>query len=123
MIEGRPPYPAGDEPSTNYYSVSPGYFKAIGIPLLRGRLITERDTKDTTRVVIINETMAKRFFPGEDPIGKRVHVTMGPVLYREIVGIVGDVKHDSLDEQTGPQTTAFFRHDADRAHGGRSGAA
>jgi putative ABC transport system permease protein len=104
MIEGRPPYPAGDEPSTNYYSVSPGYFKAIGIPLLRGRLFTERDRKDTTRVVIINETMAKRFFPGEDPIGKRIHVTMGPVLYREIVGIVGDVKHDGLEEQTGAQT-------------------
>lgn len=55
-------------------------------------------------MVIINETMAKRFFPGEDPIGKRVHVTMGPVLYREIVGIVGDVKHEGLEEQTSAQT-------------------
>jgi putative ABC transport system permease protein len=104
MIEGRPPYPAGGEPNTNYYSVTPGYFKAMGIPLLRGRLFTERDTKDATRVVIINETMAKRFFPGEDPIGKRLHVTMGPLLYREIVGIVGDVKHYSLDQETKAQT-------------------
>jgi putative ABC transport system permease protein len=104
MIEGRPPYPAGSEPDTNYYSVTPGYFKAMGIPLLRGRLFTERDAKDATRVVIINETMAKRFFPGEDPIGKRLHVTMGPLLYREIVGIVGDVKHYSLDQETKAQT-------------------
>jgi len=104
MIEGRPPYPAGGEPDTNYYSVTPGYFKAMGIPLLRGRLFTERDTKDATRVVVINETMAKRFFPGEDPIGKRLHVTMGPLLYREIVGIVGDVKHYSLDQETKAQT-------------------
>jgi putative ABC transport system permease protein len=103
-IEGRPPYPAGGEPDTNYYSVTPGYFKAMGIPLLRGRLFTERDTKDSTRVVVINETMAKRFFPGEDPIGKRLHVTMGPLLYREIVGIVGDVKHYSLDQETKAQT-------------------
>ncbi len=103
-IEGRPPYPAGSEPDTNYYSVTPGYFKAMGIPLLRGRLFTERDTKDAPRVIIINETMAKRFFPGEDPIGKRLHVTMGPVLYREIVGIVGDVKHYSLDQEAKAQT-------------------
>jgi len=104
MIEGRPPYPAGGEPDTNYYSVTPGYFKAMGIPLLRGRLFTDRDTKDAPRVIIINETMAKRFFPGEDPIGKRLHVTMGPVLYREIVGIVGDVKHYSLDQEAKAQT-------------------
>jgi putative ABC transport system permease protein len=104
MIEGRPPYPAGSEPSTNYYSVTPGYFKAMGIPLLRGRLFTERDTKEAQRVVVINETMAKRFFPNEDPVGKRVHVTMGQTLYREIVGVVGDVKHYSLDQETTAQT-------------------
>ncbi len=104
MIEGRPPYPAGSGPSTNYYSVSPDYFKAMGIPLLKGRLFTERDSKETTRVAIINETMAKQFFPGEDPIGKRIHVTMGPVLYREIVGVVGDVKQYGLDQRTTAQT-------------------
>ncbi|MCI0486654.1 MAG: ABC transporter permease [Blastocatellia bacterium] len=103
-IEGRPPYPAGEGPSTNYYSVSPEYFRAMGIPLLRGRFFTEQDTKDTTRVAIINETMAKTHFPNENPIGKRVHVTMGPVTYREIVGIVGDVKQYGLDQKTTAQT-------------------
>jgi putative ABC transport system permease protein len=103
-IQGRPPYAPGDEPSTNYYAVSTDYFKAMGIPLLRGRLFTEHDSKSAPRVAIINEKMAKEFFPDEDPIGKRIHVTNGPVLYREIVGIVGDVKHYGLDEKTSSQT-------------------
>ncbi len=76
----------------------------MGIPLLRGRLFTEHDSKNAPRVAIINETMAKQFFPDEDPIGKRIHVTNGPVLYREIVGIVGDVKQYGLDEKTPSQT-------------------
>jgi putative ABC transport system permease protein len=105
MIQGRPPYPAGSAPTANYYSVTPGYFKAMGIPLLRGRLFTERDTKDTPRVVIINETMAKRFFPGEDPIGKRLD--LGDARepdWEEIVGVVGDVKHYGLNRETTAQT-------------------
>ena len=103
-IQGRPPYPAGTGPNTNYYSVSPDYFKAMGIPLLRGRVFTEHDTVNEPRVVVINETMARKFFPNEDPIGKRLHVTNGPVVYREIVGIVGDVKHYGLDQEPKPQT-------------------
>ncbi|HJQ25168.1 MAG TPA: ABC transporter permease [Blastocatellia bacterium] len=103
-IQGRPPYAPGDEPSTNYYSVTPDYFKAMGIPLLHGRLFNDRDTKDAPHVAIINETMARKYFPDEDPIGKRINVTMGPTLYREIVGIVGDVKQYGLDGNTPPET-------------------
>jgi putative ABC transport system permease protein len=102
-IEGRPPYPAGEEPSADYYSATPGYFKAMGIPLLRGRLFAERDSTGAPRIAIINETMAKRFFPGEDPIGKRLQVGVGPAIYREIVGIVGDVKQQGLDQETTAQ--------------------
>jgi len=109
VIEGRPPYPPGEGPSTNYYAVTPDYFRAMGIPLLRGRLFTEHDTKDSTRVAIINDTMAKKFFPDEDPIGKRVHVTQGPVVYREIVGIVGDVKQYGLDQEATSQTYEPFK--------------
>ncbi|HKP88121.1 MAG TPA: ABC transporter permease [Blastocatellia bacterium] len=104
LIEGRPPYPDGEDPSTNYYAVSADYFRAMGIPLIRGRLFTEHDNKKSPRVAIINETMAKKFFPDEDPIGKRIHVTNGPVVYREIVGIVGDVKHYDLETEAPPQT-------------------
>jgi putative ABC transport system permease protein len=103
-IQGRAPDAPGEEPSTNYYAVSPGYFKAMGIPLLRGRLFTEQDTKDTPRVAVINETMAKKFFPNEDPIGKGINVTNGPERFREIVGIVGDVKQYGLDQPTTAQT-------------------
>jgi putative ABC transport system permease protein len=103
-IQGRPPDAPGDEPSTNYYAVSPGYFKAMGIPLLRGRLFTEQDKKDAPRVAVINETMAKKFFPNEDPIGKGINVTNGPERFREIVGIVGDVKQYGLDQPTTAQT-------------------
>jgi len=100
VIEGRPPLPPGAGQSTNYYSVSADYFKTMGIPLLRGRLFTEQDTRDTTRVAILGEALAKRMFPNEDPIGKRMHVTNGPTVFREIVGIVGDVKQNGLDEDT-----------------------
>jgi putative ABC transport system permease protein len=104
VIEGRPPVPAGASQSTNYFAVSADYFKAMGIPLLRGRVFTEQDTKTTTRVAVINETLAKKFFPNEDPIGKRIHVTNGPTTFREIVGIVGDVKQYGLDQETTMQT-------------------
>ena len=104
VIEGRPPLPPGAGQSTNYYSVSADYFKAMGIPLLRGRVFTEQDTRNSTRVAVISESMAKRVFPNEDPIGKRIHVTNGPTVFREIVGIVGDVKHYGLDQDTTLQT-------------------
>jgi putative ABC transport system permease protein len=107
-IQGRPPYAPGDEPNTNYYSVTPGYFKAMGIPLLCGRPFNEHDTKDSTRVAIINEAMVKKFFPDEDPIGKHISVTMGPTLYREIVGVVGDVKQYGLDQETPVETYEPF---------------
>ena len=103
-IQGRPPDPPGEDHSTNYYGVSTGYFKAMGIPLLRGRLFTEQDRKDSRRVAVINEEMSKRFFPDEDPIGKGINVTNGPETFREIVGIVGDVKQYGLDQPTTLQT-------------------
>ncbi|MBI1761613.1 MAG: ABC transporter permease [Acidobacteria bacterium] len=104
-IGGRPPLPPGAGQSTNYYSVSADYFKTMGIPLRRGRLFTERDTKDAPHVALINETMAQRIFPNEDPLGKRINFKGGdkPDWY-EIVGIVGDVKHYGLAQQTTLQT-------------------
>jgi putative ABC transport system permease protein len=103
-IQGRPPDPPGEDVSTNYYAVSPDYFKAMGIALIRGRIFTEQDRKDAPRVAIINETMAKKYFPDEDPIGKHINVTNGPERFREIVGIVSDVKQYGLDRPTTAQT-------------------
>ncbi len=103
--DGRPPLLPGASQSTNYYSVSADYFKAMGIPLRRGRLLTERDTKDAPHVALINETMAQKIFPNEDPLGKRINFNGGdkPDWY-EIVGIVGDVKHYGLAQDTTLQT-------------------
>jgi putative ABC transport system permease protein len=101
FFEGRPPAKPGEVPSINYYSVSPDYFKAMGIPLRRGRTFTSNDRQGAGRVVIVSEAFVSRFFPNEDAIGKRIHVTQGPQTWREIVGIVGDTKQYGLD-QTSP---------------------
>lgn len=103
-IQGRPPDPPGQDKSTNYYAVTPDYFKAMGIPLLRGRLFTEQDGPNSPRVAVINETMARTYFPDEDPIGKGINVTNGPERFREIVGIVGDVKQYGLAQPSTLQT-------------------
>jgi predicted permease len=78
--------------------ISDGYFHAMGIPLKAGRDFTERDTKDTLNVIIINETLAKNLFPGEDPIGKIVRADNPE---RTVVGVVGDVHHMALEEGSG----------------------
>jgi predicted permease len=103
-IQGRPPDPPGSDKSTNYYAVTPDYFKAMGIPLVRGRMFTDQDRMDSPRVAVINEEMAKRYFPDEDPIGKGINVTNGPETFREIVGIVGDVKQYGQAQPTTLQT-------------------
>ena len=103
-IDGRPEVPPSDLPSTNYYSVTPDYFRAMGIRLVRGRLFTDRDDSHAPRVAVINETLARQFFPNEDPLGKRILVTNGPDVWRQIVGIVADIKQYGVDKETTSQT-------------------
>ena len=102
-IEGRPPIDPSQEPSLNYYAVTPDYFRAMGIRLVRGRVFTAQDDAKAPRVCLINETLARQYFPNEDPIGKRMHITNGPETWREIVGIVGDIKQYGVDQQTTSQ--------------------
>jgi len=101
-VEGHPPYAPGQRPLAEYRSVSPGYFRAMGIPLLRGRTFTEQDGVDAPGVVIINETLARRYFPGEDPLGKRLGFS-GPTDWREIVGVARDTRNYGLDEEVKPE--------------------
>lgn len=102
-IEGRPAPPANDEPSADIRSVDSGYFRAMGIPLLAGREFTEADNATAKRVMIVNQTMARQFWPRESPVGQSVTMKdWGPPLTGEIVGVVGDVKTNSLDEAAGP---------------------
>lgn len=93
--------------TANYYQVSPDYLRVMQIRLVRGRLLTEQDSTTSPPVVLINETMARRFFPDEDPIGKRLDIS-GPTYMREIVGVVGDVKQESLRTPTPPQVYEPF---------------
>ena len=107
-IEGRPAIDPADLPSTNYYAVTPDYFRAMGIRLVRGRVFTPQDDAKAPHVAIINETMARQFFPNEDPIGKRINITNGPDYWREIVGIVGDIKQYGVDKATSAQSYEPF---------------
>jgi putative ABC transport system permease protein len=77
------------------------------MPLRRGRQLDASDTADRPHVVLISETMARRFWPNEDPIGKHLSLTFFPDKPREIVGIVGDVKQDALDV-VAPSATLYF---------------
>jgi len=103
VIDGRPPVAPSDEPSTNYFAITPDYFKAMGIPLLRGRPFNDQDRDGAPRVAIINKSFADQYFQNEDPIGKRIS-TAGPEAWSEIVGIVGDVKTSGLDQDTSVQS-------------------
>jgi len=107
-IEGRPKVPDSELPSTNYYSVTPDYFRAMGIRLVKGRLFNERDDAKSPHVAIINETLARQYFPHEDPIGKRMNITIGPDTWREIVGVVGDIRQYGVDRPTSSQSYEPF---------------
>lgn len=88
-------------PSTNFFATTPGYLKAMGIPLLKGRDFTPADSSAGAPVALISKAVADRFFAGVDPIGHKVHVTQGPgQIFAEIVGVVGDVKTYGLDRET-----------------------
>ena len=103
VIEGRPGPRSGDEPSADIRVADSEYFSTMGIPLLAGRVFTEHDDAAATRVAVINQTLARAFWPEASPLGQ--HLTMkdwGPPLTGEIVGVVGDVKTNGLDEPVGP---------------------
>jgi putative ABC transport system permease protein len=102
-IEGRPSSTAEGDVTANLSSVTPDYFHVLGVPLVRGRLLTRFDTRETP-VVVINQTMARRYWSGDDPIGKRISFTSygGPVT-TEIVGIVGDTRTAGLEIDPKPE--------------------
>ena len=91
-IEGRPASPSGEELSTDYRVISPGYFRVVGASLLKGRELSERDNEQAPAVLVINEAMANRFWPQEDPLGKSVTVEMGQPVSCEVVGVIRDIK-------------------------------
>src|SRR5258708_22750635 len=96
-----------EQPEVDVRLTSPGYMSAVHIPILRGRDFSDTDRAGRPAVVLISESMARQFWPGEDALGKRLTLTFFPDAVREVVGVVGDVKVDSLD-QTRPSATLYF---------------
>ena len=100
---GRPPLPAGQEHLIGVYWASPAYFQTLGIPVLRGRGFTPQDRSGRPKVVVINEVAARTYWPGEDPIGKRVSIGQGGFSDgAEVVGIVGNVRYEAVASPSSP---------------------
>ena len=97
-VEGRV-YTPLTRPDADQYEVTPDYFRTVSIPLRRGRLFTEQDDRGHAQVALVNETMARDLWPGEDPIGRKVRTGGKEGEWRTIVGVVGDVYQYGLDSQ------------------------
>ena len=117
-IAGRPSVKSGDEPSADIRVIDAAYLRTMQIPLLRGREFSERDSATAPKVMLINQTMADKFWPGRDPVGSRVTMLdWGPPLTGEVVGVVGDVKPNGPQEPVGsmiylpyPQFPSLFNY-------------
>ncbi len=104
--------PTGQEPCAEYRSITPEYFRAMGVALTAGREFAERDQTDTAPVAIINEAFAREYFSDTDPIGLRITSDTGKHISREIVGVVGDVKHFGLDKEAKPELYVPYFQDS-----------
>jgi predicted permease len=102
-VEGQPDPGRGHRPGASYSVACPDYFKALGVPLLAGRKFTHQDTVGAPGVIIVNQSMAQKFWPKDDPVGKRIREDSG---WFTVVGVVGNVRHWGLDNENQPQ---FFR--------------
>ena len=97
-IEGRPAVPMAEQPEVDVRLISPGYLSAMRIPVLHGRDFDGSDVTGRPGTVLISQSMAKLFWPHEDPIGKHLILTFFPGVSREVIGVVGDVKLEALNE-------------------------
>jgi Acidobacterial duplicated orphan permease len=95
--------PKGKEPRAMFNTAMPNYFETMGIPLIKGRLFNEQDQLNTPRVFLINQTLARRFWPDQDPIGKQIKTDAADGATGAVIGVVGDAKHFWLEEESQPQ--------------------
>ena len=110
-VEGRPAPAAGADLTANYTALTPDYFRVLRIPLLRGRLFTASDAASAPKVCVISEALARRHFPGEDPIGRRIAFGFTESVPRTIVGVVGDVKRDGAAAASKPEMYVPFEQE------------
>jgi putative ABC transport system permease protein len=107
-IEGRP----GDSPNVDKQYVEGNYFQAMSTPLLKGRFFDSRDNLNSPRVVIVNQTLAQKVFPNQDPIGKRIDVGWGDPGFSEIIGVVADAKQEALTAERRASTFMLYSQNA-----------
>jgi len=105
LMEGAPIVPLADRPDAGERVVTPDYFQTMNIPILKGRSFTEQDGPKTTSVIIVNEALSSRYWPNQDAVGKRLGFEddSGKQVWREIVGVVGNVKHKALETDAMPE--------------------
>jgi predicted permease len=105
-VEGRASLPPAQQPSLEVRVVTPGYFSAIGIPVLKGRGLVAEDGPESEKVVVLSKAAVQRYFPNEDPLGRRLRIGWGgPGTYTggTVVGVVGDVRDHGLSEDHPPE--------------------
>ncbi|MCI0567424.1 MAG: ABC transporter permease [Acidobacteria bacterium] len=103
-VEGHPVRSPGDYALINSNIATPDYFKTLRIPLTSGRVFTEQDSRESEKVTVVNQAFVRRFWPGEDPIGKKLRMGGEPnAAWFSVVGVVGDVRRDSLASPLGPE--------------------
>ena len=105
-VDGREMFQRGHQPLMGVHAVNPGYFRAMGIPLVRGRELSPSDTAASHSVAVINQKLAELAWPGQDPIGKHFNILSDEPS--EVVGVVGNVLHNGLTEKPGPETYIPF---------------
>ncbi len=110
-VQGQP-VPVGQEPNADYRTISHDYFRTMKMAVTRGRDFSERDHAEAPDAVIINEELARRFFPNEDPLGKRLQVALEKTRWREIVGVVGNAKLSGLEASTDPAIYIPFKQNS-----------
>ena len=119
LDEGAPAVALTDRPSVGVRVVTPGYFQTMSIPILKGRAFTEQDRDNSPNVILVNEALASRFWPNQDAIGKRLDFEedSGKQVWREIVGVVGNVKHKALATEVMPEAYFPYKQDPENFMG------
>src|SRR5262249_39667980 len=108
-LEGRPATSMSEQPEVAVRVMTPGTLAPLGIPLRRGRDSTDADTEQSPGVILVTESMAKKFWPGKNAVGKRLTLTFYPGIAREVVGVIGDVKLRGLSHVE-PIAALFVPH-------------
>lgn len=105
LVEGAPVVALADRPDVGQRVVTPGYFQTMSIPIMKGRSFTEQDRDNTPSVIVVNEALARRYWPNQNAIGKRLGFEEDPSkqVWREIVGVAGNVKHKALETEAMPE--------------------